>query len=371
MSSEPFIHLRACPGPHEGMCKEAIVLGPTPSEMFDEMLATAPVPAFQVPLAEGAKQQLGLVQPGCMGRSSQHTYVGIIVQEHLRIHANMTRSAIPDQVNPPYIPVRVKEVAQCGSQMVAIIGIETPSVHTAGRHEQRHHEVDSAMTNILELAVLDVAWSHWAGRTSPFECLEVGHLIDANDKLSLCRQFPGIFIAPQDTRGASTKFLIERRRLPVTRAVRSEVRVAQDQRNRRMCDVRYKATSHRDARQRSRGPVGHVKSNPCRCATCQLLNLHTLQGGKTSAVGPTGKRRRVIRPQCPRSVGRRSRWSWGTPPDGVRDAERPWSGWPWQAVCVPDARGAVRCDHCVPVVRGASDLHHAVRSIAVAVVSSF
>ena len=67
---------------------------------------------------------------------------------------------------------------------------------------------------------IDLTRPRGAYRTTPLQNLQVGFLIQAQDHLLLLRQCVGSFIAPQDAGRTAAKFLIERRRLPVSRTMR-------------------------------------------------------------------------------------------------------------------------------------------------------
>ena len=69
MPLDPRVHLGSRPRPGEGVRVEAVILGPTGLQVGDEIGAALPVAALQVVGTEGAQQQLGLIEPGGMGRS--------------------------------------------------------------------------------------------------------------------------------------------------------------------------------------------------------------------------------------------------------------------------------------------------------------
>src|SRR3954471_11493340 len=90
--------------------------------------------------------------------------------------------------------------------------------HPAGVDNQEQQKVDRAMSNILEFLVLDDAGDGSPDRTT-FQYLEVGDLIDADNPEAICRQTPGISVAPEHLLGPFLERGIQARRLPVARAV--------------------------------------------------------------------------------------------------------------------------------------------------------
>src|SRR5271157_5924487 len=67
MFCKPSAHLLIRPDPLERMSVQLVVLRPRGCSMGDELLPIPPRPSPQVVVAERVVEDLGLVEPGCVG----------------------------------------------------------------------------------------------------------------------------------------------------------------------------------------------------------------------------------------------------------------------------------------------------------------
>ena len=188
--------------------------------------------------------------------------------------------------------------------MVTIVGVQAPSAHPTGMDDQRREEVDGPVPDIFELASLNLAGAHPSRRTPPFQDLEVGHLIEADHELPTGREGRGVLITPENRRCPCAKARVERGSFPIARAMGLKVGGPKDQRDGRVGDPRHDPTCDRDDREAALRPVGNVQTQTRRITAGEPFDLDADQGGKASAVGQTGARRRAPPGPRPRSAGK-------------------------------------------------------------------
>jgi hypothetical protein len=144
--------------------KEPIVFGPTGIEMIDQLLSIDPSSSVQVVLLKSAQQQLGLVEPGRVGRREQNSHSGVMILQPVSgISGRVARPAIPDQMNAPRLAMLVKQLRPDLPQMSAIVALPTPAAHLAGMDHQSHQQMNCPVTDVLKLPTLNVPGARPAG----------------------------------------------------------------------------------------------------------------------------------------------------------------------------------------------------------------
>jgi hypothetical protein len=365
------MHIASRPRPRYRMSKEAIIFRPTGIEVIDHLLFTRPIPTVKLMGCKTSEQQLCLIQPGsmCWGYRNPNLWL-IETQKFSRVPRDVTRAAIPNQMNASGLAILVKELGQDAAQLVTVVGGQTPTAHFAAMYNQRCQKVDGPVSDVFKLPALNFAGSHQARRQTPLQDLNVGLLIQRQDDFVTLKEPIHPFVEPQNARSTLSKLIIQDRSLPVPRAMRLQRSRTQNQRDSRMRNPRDNASLDSDSRQRPCRPMGHLQTDARRSATGQLLNLDSLQGGKSPTADRTVGHQRWLRCPALRNVGRAARWQLALPRLYPTTVLRRSPGQPWLTGCVRDAPLVVRCDHHAPGFQVAAGLVLITRS-NVGAVSSY
>ena len=170
--------------------------------MADELLPVVPRASLQVAISEGMDQQLRLVQPRGPRRRQPGSPPAVTPVEVLsRRPGDVARPAVVDQVDASQSAVPAAELSQGGDVVRGVVLLQHDGPHSPGVDNQEGQEVHGAVPGVVELALLDRAGDGPADRT-PFEYLEVGDLIGADNPVAPPCQRLGVPVAPEDFLGA-------------------------------------------------------------------------------------------------------------------------------------------------------------------------
>ena len=168
------------------------------------------------------------------------------------------------------------------------------------------------------IPLLDRAGDGPADR-SPFEHLEVGDLVGADDPVAAAGQPLGVPVAPEDLLGAGLEPGIKPGRSPVARTVRLQVHAVEDTPHGPSADRLDDALDDSLPGQILARPTSDVQARGDRFQTGQFDDPGALEGGKSGSVDPVvGAPRGARAPRCLCSAGRCARPCRRRTPGGTR-----------------------------------------------------
>ncbi len=327
VTTDPIAHAAPSPRPMEWMRKQRVVLDPRRMQVRAQRVSARPIAPCQVWLGERAQQQLCLVEPRRVRRRNQHPHALAPAKIVRRFLARMARAAVPDQVHLRHVAMLVEQFVERRDQVVAVVLLQAPPAHRSVPDYERGGEVDRAVADVLELSALDSACLHRHSRLAAFERLQVRLLVEADEYLALLVQAVDHLVTPQHFARSLDELGVERRRLPVSRAMRLKVGRTQDERDGRVRDAWDDAVSYSGLGQSARRPMGHLQSDAGRGATGELLDAHPGQGGKCAAADPTEAHHRGHRVRGPRSDDTGAKYRNGPWRPATPTALRPSPAW--------------------------------------------
>src|SRR5271165_2662506 len=202
---KPSAHLLIRPRPFKGMSVAFVGLRPRGGNMSDELLPTRPRPAPQVVVAEGVVEDLGLVEPGRMGRCESGTPPPVTGPEVLsRQPGGVAGVAVVNQVHASQVMMATPESPQLLDIVLRVLRLEARRFHPAAVNDQEVQDVDRPMPGVLELPLFDRARDRMPDRVA-FQDLMVGHLISADHPITPLGQAVGVAVAPKDLLGPLLK----------------------------------------------------------------------------------------------------------------------------------------------------------------------
>lgn len=145
----------------------------------------------------------------------------------LRPTGGMGGICVMNQVGGMQSVVPTSEVIEICSVIFGAFRIQANRFHLSAVNNQKHQQVDGAMTDVLELSLLDRAGNRASDRVA-LHYLEIRNFIYADDPLALCCQFPRIGVAPEDFFSPLLEFSVQAAGFPVTRSVRMKVDALQN-----------------------------------------------------------------------------------------------------------------------------------------------
>ena len=263
--------------------------------MGDELLPIPPRPSPQVMVAEGVVEDLGLVEPGRMGRCEPGTPPPATgPQILLRELCRVAGVAVVNQVHAAKVMMTTAESLQFFDIVHRVLRLDARRFHQAAVNDQEVQNVDRSMASVLELPLLNRAGDRTPNRVA-FENLMVGNLIGADDAIALLGQAVGVGVAPEDLLSPLLELGIQASRPPVASPVGLQVDVVQDPADSPLADERHNTVGDGLSGQVLARPVGNVQTLGHGLQASQFDDLSTLQGGKsqsdvpTAWVGPGGK----------------------------------------------------------------------------------
>ena len=196
--------------------------------MSDELLSTPPRPAPQVVVAEGIVEDLGLIEPGRMGRSEPGTPPPATGSDVLlRQPGGVAGIAVVNQVHTPQVVMAMPESFQLLDVVGRVFGLDARRFHPAAVNDQEVQDVNRPMPGVLELPLFDRAGDRTTDRVS-FQDLMVRNLIGTDYPVALLDQTVGVGVAPEDLLGPLLELSIQVSSPPVAGAVGLQVDVMQD-----------------------------------------------------------------------------------------------------------------------------------------------
>ena len=125
-------------------------------------------------MAEGAQQQLGLVEPRSVGRCEQHAYLGSqLVQEGQRVGADVAGGVVDDQMHLLDLGQRRQVALDCRAKVGAVGALQAVCPHLSIVQGHARQQVHRAMTMILKLVSLDLPGQHQLLGRAAFQHLDV------------------------------------------------------------------------------------------------------------------------------------------------------------------------------------------------------
>ena len=290
MFGKPSLHGLIRPRPFKGMRVAVVVLRPRDGNMGDELFPTSPRPSPQVAIPEGVVEDLGLVQPGRMGRCEALTPPPATGLEVLsRESGGVAGIAVVNQVHTAQLVMATLESLQLPDIVRRVFGLNARRFHPAAMNYQEVQNVDCPMPQVLEFLLFDRARDRTADRAA-FQDLMVGYLIGADHPIALLDQAGGVGVAPENLLRPLLKLGIQVSCSPVASPVGLQVDFLQDPADSPRTDGRNDAVGDDLTSQVLAGPVGDVQALSHGFQAGQLDDLSTLQGGNRDwASRPRGR----------------------------------------------------------------------------------
>lgn len=251
--------------------------------MIHQFFSAFPTAPLEVTLRESPQHQFPLIEPRSVRRSHKHPHPSPIPSQKIgRLLADVTGTAIPDQMDfSPFFEL-VEHLFHHRTEMHTVILVQTPPPHLAVMHQKGTGKVDRARPGVFKLLPFYLPRAHRLLGTASLRRLHVGLFIKADDQLPPLLQAVNLLVAPKDFAGSLCKLFVEGGGLPIAVAMRLQGGIAQKQRNCRMRHLGHDASLLRHFRQGSGRLVGHPGPHPDGLTTRQLLDLHPHQGGNLS-----------------------------------------------------------------------------------------
>src|ERR1035441_3648139 len=158
MFCKPPAHGLIRPSPFKRMRVAVVVLRPRDGNMGDELFPTSPRPSPQVAVPEGVVEDLGLVQPGRMGRCEPVTPPPATGLEVLsRESGGVAGIAVVNQIHPAQLVMATLESLQLPDIVRRVFGLNARRFHPAAMNYQEVQDVDRPMPPVLEFLLFDRA----------------------------------------------------------------------------------------------------------------------------------------------------------------------------------------------------------------------
>ena len=266
------------------MRKALVVIHAIHQDVLDHLSATRPTAAQQVAFSEGFKQRLGLIEPRGIDRCEQNMKTRRqVTQEGRRVVTHVAGPIVDDQMDPLGPPIGMQEPAYRWAKVFAVVFVQALRPHASvvdGQAGQHNHR---AMSFVFELLALYLTRLHPLSGPRPFQNLEVGFLIGAQDDFAAPPQALRSLVIPKDFQGSLHRFVIPDRSLPVAKTMRGQVGVSQQGADGGVMNGLDILFLHSSLRQRSVRPMRHVPTDRGGCLAGQVLNPLTLTCGKKRA----------------------------------------------------------------------------------------
>ena len=199
--------------------------------MGDEFLAACPRTPPQVAVTERVVEQLGLIQPGGMGRCEPGTPPPATGSAVPGRPGGVTRVAVLDQVHAPQLAVAPTEspsTLRCNEPRPW--SRRTPHASARWWTTRNDRRLDGAAVHVLDPPA-DRAGDRAADWVAPQD-LMVGHLVGADHPIAPPGQPDGVGVAPEDLLGPLLEQRVQPGRPPVASPVGLQIDVVQDQTDR-------------------------------------------------------------------------------------------------------------------------------------------
>src|SRR5271166_293595 len=151
MFCKPPAHGLIRPSPLKGMSVTVVVLRPRGGNVGDELLPACPRPSPQVVVPEGVVEDLGLIQPGRMGRCEPVTPPPATGLEVLsRQSSGVAGVAVVNQVHAAQLVMATLESLQLPDIVRRVFRLNARRFHPTTVNDQEVQDVDRPMSPVLE-----------------------------------------------------------------------------------------------------------------------------------------------------------------------------------------------------------------------------
>lgn len=195
----PEVHFVTGEGPFKGVCEAAVVLMEAVANGSDQFMAGIPDSVLEISPREGRKRQFRHVQPGSVRRSEMKAdSTSELPQPRLSRFRLMRRGSIQDVMNPFRIGMTVDVFFQSPLKVSTVGARRSLSPQCAADKIVNQKKVGRSMADVFVVTTQGATGLSGQIRVGTGERLNLGFLIEAEDRFSLLQKALGPFVVPED-----------------------------------------------------------------------------------------------------------------------------------------------------------------------------